>query len=55
MTIKAKKQRSTQKNYDLWSDPNFDNYDYKSEINKEYKELGYNPREITAIGKEKQN
>lgn len=38
--------------YDLWSDSAYDNYDYETEIKREYKELGYNPRKIFPIGKE---
>lgn len=36
--------------YDLWSDPS---YDYETEIKREYKELGYNPRELEPKGKER--
>ncbi|MDB6234292.1 type II toxin-antitoxin system PemI/MazE family antitoxin [Lactobacillus amylovorus] len=45
-------KRTNQKGYDLWSDPAYDDYDYEAEIKREYKELGYNPREVTPIGKE---
>lgn len=40
------------KDYNFWTDPAYDNYDYKREIKREYHELGYNPRETTPIGKE---
>lgn len=48
-------KKTTNKGYDLWSDPAYDNYDYESEIKSEYKELGYNPREVNPIGKELDN
>lgn len=48
-------KRTNQKGYDLWSDPAYDNYDYEAEIKREYKELGYNPREVTPVGKELDN
>lgn len=37
--------------YDLWSDPSY--VDYETEIKREYKELGYNPRELKPKGKER--
>lgn len=48
-------KRTNNQGYDLWSDPAYDNFDYESEINSEYKELGYNPRELNPIGKELDN
>ena len=42
-------------NYDLWSDPAYDDYDYDTEIKREYQELGYNPREVKPVGKELAN
>lgn len=48
--LKNKKKESFymsahKKKYDLWSDPSYSNYDYQSELEQEYKDLGYNPRE----------
>lgn len=48
-------KRTNQRGYDLWSDPAYDNYDYDTEIKREYKELGYNPREVKPVGKEINN
>lgn len=48
-------KRTDQKGYDLWSDPADDNYDYEAEIEREYRELGYNPREVKPMGKELDN
>lgn len=48
-------KRMQHNNYDLWSDSAYDNYDYETEIKREYKELGYNPRKIIPIGKEIDN
>lgn len=46
----------TQKNdYDLWSDSKFDSLDYTKLRHDELKDLGYNPREISPVGKEKPN
>ncbi len=46
-------QAKQSKDYDLWSDSAYDDYDYEAEIKREYEELGYNPREVTPVGKEK--
>lgn len=40
------------KNYNLWTDPTYSDYDYQSELKQEYEDLGYNPREIMPVGKE---
>ena len=45
-------KRIAKNNYDLWSDPAYDDYDYDAEIKREYRELGYNPREVKPVGKE---
>lgn len=39
--------------YDLWSDPKFNDYDYSAMLNEEFQDLGYNPREVPPVGKEK--
>lgn len=41
--------------YDLWSDPAYNNFDYKAELEQEYKDLGYNPRELKPVGREINN
>ena len=38
--------------YDLWSDPAYDYLDYEELLTEEYKDLGYNPRNVKAVGKE---
>ena len=38
--------------YDLWSDPAYDYLDYEELLAEEYKDLGYNPRNVKAVGKE---
>ena len=48
-------KRIAKNNYDLWSDPAYDDYDYDTEIKREYQELGYNPREVKPVGKELAN
>lgn len=58
--FKAEKQRNgdilyrlvQKKDYNFWTDPAYDNYDYDQEIRREYKELGYNPREVIPRGRE---
>lgn len=50
--INRPNKRIDQKNYDLWSDSTYDNYDYEAEVKREYRELGYNPREVMSVGKE---
>ena len=51
--IKMINQAKQSKDYDLWSDSAYDDYDYEAEIKREYEELGYNPREVNPVGKEK--
>lgn len=34
--------------YDLWSDPAYDYLDYEELLTEEYKDLGYNPRNVNA-------
>ena len=38
--------------YDLWSDPAYDYLDDEELLTEEYKDLGYNPRNVKAVGKE---
>lgn len=38
--------------YDLWSDASYNDFDYKVELEQEYQDLGYNPREVKQVGKE---
>lgn len=42
-------------NYDLWSDEKFDDLDYTKIRDEERRDLGYNPRESSPVGKEKTN
>ena len=41
-----------QKNYDIWTDKELDRFDYEKELQEEYRDLGYNPREVKPVGKE---
>ncbi|MCH3904334.1 MAG: AbrB family toxin-antitoxin system antitoxin [Lactobacillus sp.] len=41
--------------YDIWSDHSLDNLDYEQIQKQEYQDLGYNPRELKPVGKEKFN
>jgi len=41
--------------YDLWADPKFKNLDYNQIRREEFQDLGYNPREVPPVGKEKNN
>lgn len=38
---------------DIWSDPQVKNLDYEQFRNEEYRDLGFNPRELSPVGKEK--
>lgn len=49
---KAVNKSANKKKYDLWSDPLYNDYDFQSELKQEYKDLGYNPRELKPVGKE---
>ena len=40
-----------QKNYDIWADKELDGFDYEKELQEEYRDLGYNPREVKPVGK----
>ncbi|MFD1421550.1 AbrB/MazE/SpoVT family DNA-binding domain-containing protein [Lactiplantibacillus songbeiensis] len=42
-------------NYDLWSDSQLDKIDYDKLRQEELDDLGYNPREVSPVGKEKTN
>lgn len=39
--------------YDIWSDQSLENTDFDALRKQELSDLGYNPREVTPIGKEK--
>lgn len=39
--------------YDIWSDQSLENTDFEALRKQELSDLGYNPREVTPIGKEK--
>lgn len=41
--------------YDIWADSSLDNFDYAAELQREYLDLGYNPREVKPVGREKLN
>lgn len=41
--------------YDIWADSSLDNFDYATELQREYLDLGYNPREVRTVGREKFN
>jgi len=38
---------------DLWTDRQFDDFDYDLIRHEEFQDLGYNPREVSPVGKEK--
>lgn len=46
---------SPRRGYDIWSDSSIDNFDYETELQEEYSDLGYNLREIQPVGKELTN
>ena len=39
--------------YDIWADHSLDDFDYQKELTEEYKDLGYNPRNVKPVGKER--
>ncbi|AKP64606.1 hypothetical protein [Levilactobacillus koreensis] len=39
--------------HDLWTNSQFDDFDYDLIRHEELQDLGYNPREVSPIGKEK--
>jgi antitoxin component of MazEF toxin-antitoxin module len=41
--------------YDIWSDHKYDNLNYYNILKQEYEDLGYNPRELKPVGREKLN
>lgn len=41
--------------YDIWSDHKYNDLNYDELLNQEYKDLGYNPRELKPIGRERIN
>lgn len=56
-SIKSKKQENStvlpvSEKYNIWLDTSLDNLDYEKELQQEYKDLKYNPRELRPIGKE---
>ncbi len=55
--IKNKKQENStvlpvSEKYNIWLDTSLDNFNYEKELQQEYKDLGYNPRDLRPIGKE---